>query len=48
MTKDNKINFDLSALTLEELIEAYENIDIFLDILEGSKLEIEEKGKEDE
>lgn len=48
VTDDNKINFDLSTLTLEELIEVYENIEIFLDYLEESKIETEEKGKEDE
>ena len=47
MTEENKINFDLSTLTLEELVEVYENIEIFLDYLEESKIE-EEKGKEDE
>ena len=44
----NKVNFDLSTLTLEELIEVYENIQVFLDYLEESKIEIEEKGKKDE
>lgn len=48
MTEENKINFDLSTLTLEELVEVYENIEIFLDFLEESKLETEEKGKDDE
>lgn len=46
MKDEDKINFDLSTLTLEELIEAYENIEIFLDYLEESK--IEEKEKKDE
>ena len=46
--EENKVNFDLSTLTLEELIEVYDNIKIFLDYLEESKIEIEEKGKEDE
>ena len=32
----------------KELVEVYENIDIFLDFLEESKIETEEKGKEDE
>ena len=48
VTEENKINFDLSTLTLEELVEVYENIEIFLDFLEESKLETEEKGKDDE
>ena len=46
--EDKKINFDLSALTLEELIQVYEDINVFLDYLEESKIEIEEKDKEDE
>ena len=46
--EENKVNFDLSTLTLEELIEVYDNIKIFLDYLEESKIEMEEKGKEDE
>lgn len=44
----SKIDFDLSTLTLEELIEVYENIDEFLVFLEESKLEIEEKEESDE
>ena len=48
VTEENKINFDLSTLTLEELVEVYDNIKIFIDYLEESKIEIEEKGKEDE
>ena len=48
MTEENKKNFDLSTLTLEELIEVYENIEIFLDFLEESKIETEENGKENE
>ena len=43
VTEENKINFDLSTLTLEELVEVYDNIEIFLDYLEESKLETEEK-----
>ena len=46
--EENKVNFDLSTLTLEELVEVYENIKIFIDYLEESKIEIEEKGKKDE
>ena len=46
--EENKVNFDLSTLTLEELVEVYDNIKIFIDYLEESKIEIEEKGKEDE
>ena len=46
--EENKVNFDLSTLTLEELIEVYENINVFLDYLEESKLEIEEKEQEED
>lgn len=49
MTKEkSKIDFDLSTLTLEELIEVYENIEEFLVFLDESKLETEEKVEEDE
>ena len=46
--KESKVNFDLSELTLEELIEVYDNINIFIDYLEESKIEIDEKENEDE
>ena len=41
--KDNKYNFDLSNLSLKELIEVYENITNFLDYLDTHKIEIETK-----
>ena len=41
--KENKYNFDLSSLSLKELIEVYENITNFLDYLENHKIEIESK-----
>ena len=42
MVKENsKIDFDLSTLTLEELIEVYEKIDEFIEFLDESKIEIE-------
>lgn len=45
MTKENsKVDFDLSALSLEELVEVYEKIEDFLVYLEETKVEIEEKG----
>ena len=47
-TEEKKVNFDLSTLTLEELIQVYEDINVFLDYLEESKIEIDEKGKEDD
>ena len=49
MVKENsKIDFDLSTLTLEELIEVYEKIDEFIEFLDESKIEIEVKGSNDE
>jgi len=45
---ENKVDFDLSVLSLQELIEVYENITDFLQFLDGSKIVIEEKENEDE
>ena len=41
--EDNKFDFDLSALTLEELITVYNDVDDFISFLEGRKVEIEKK-----
>lgn len=46
--KEEKVNFDLSLLSLNELIEAYNNIDEFLSFLNDSKLEEKEEEEEDE
>ena len=46
--EETKVNFDLSTLTLEELIEVYEDINVFIDYLEETKIETEEKGKEED
>ena len=47
--KEEKINFDLSVLSLTELIETYNDIEEFLAFLKDNKIEIEEKeGVEDE
>lgn len=44
MNKDeNKVDFDLSILTLQELIEVYQNITDFLQYLENSKIVLEDK-----
>lgn len=43
-----KVDFDLSKLTLQELIEVYDNIKEFLMFLEENKIELEEKGEENE
>lgn len=46
--EDEKVNFDLSTLSLEELIEVYSKIGDFLEYLDESKLVIEEKEKEED
>ena len=46
--EETKENFDLSTLTLEELIEVNEDINVFIDYLEETKIETEEKGKEED
>ena len=45
--KEEKVDFDLSVLSLNELIEAYNVIEEFLGFLNDSKIEIDEK-EEDE
>lgn len=48
MEKNNdKVDFDLSALTLQELIKVYGEIDEFLKTLNDSKIVIEEEKEED-
>ncbi|HHU55001.1 MAG TPA: hypothetical protein GXZ63_04205 [Mollicutes bacterium] len=44
--EENKVNFDLSTLNLDELIKVYENITDFLEFLEETKIEQEEKVEE--
>lgn len=41
--KEEKVDFDLSVLNLQELIDAYNNIDEFLTFLKDNKVEVEEK-----
>ena len=41
--ENNKVDFDLSVLSLEELIKVYENVDNFLKYLKDKKIIIEEK-----
>ncbi|HHT38283.1 MAG TPA: hypothetical protein GXZ95_02570 [Mollicutes bacterium] len=43
---DKKVNFDLSTLTLSELIEVYEDITDFLKFLDEKKIVVEEKVEE--
>lgn len=45
--KEEKVNFDLSVLSLNELIDAYNNINEFLSFLNDSKVE-EKEDEEDE
>lgn len=46
--KEEKVDFDLSVLSLRELIEAYNNIEDFLAFLNDSKIDIEEKEDDDD
>ena len=45
--EDNKVDFDLSKLTLEELIKVYEEITSFIAYTEETKI-VEEEETEDE
>lgn len=42
--EESKTNFDLSALSLEELLKVHENITSFLKFLEEKKVKTVEKG----
>ena len=44
---NEKVDFDLSLLSLEELIEVFNDIDSFIQYLNDNKIEAE-KEKEDE
>lgn len=46
--KEEKVNFDLSVLSLQELIETYNNIDEFLTFLNDSKIEVDEKDEDED
>ena len=44
MNFDNeKVEFDLSTLNLQELVEVYKNITDFLDFLQENKITLEKK-----
>ena len=45
---DNKVDFDLSTLSLQELIKVYEDMNEFMEFLESSKIEEEKVEDEDE
>lgn len=40
--EEKKVDFDLSSLSLQELIEVYEEITNFINFLNNTKIEIEE------
>jgi hypothetical protein len=44
--EENKVNFDISTLSLSELIKVYEDITNFLQFLEDKKIVQEEKVEE--
>lgn len=44
--EENKVDFDLSVLKLEELIKVYDDIDNFIKYLNDKKIIIEEKVKD--
>ena len=44
--EENKVDFDLSVLKLEELIKVYEDVDNFIKLLKNKKIIIEEKVKD--
>jgi len=46
MNEENKVNFDLSVLSLEELIKVYTKINEFLLFLETTKKVYEEKAED--
>lgn len=48
MEEEKKVNFDMSALNLKELIQVYDNIDTFTHFLEESKIVKEESEDTDE
>lgn len=47
MKREEKVDFDLSALTLKELIEVYQNITDFSQFLVESKIELEEENEDE-
>lgn len=44
--KEKKVEFDLSALSLKELIEVYQAVEDFLQYLEERKLKLKEMEKD--
>jgi len=44
--EENKVDFDLSVLKLEELIKVYNEVDNFIKYLKDKKIDIEVKVKD--
>ena len=44
--EENKVDFDLSVLSFEELIKVYDDVNNFIKYLDNKKIIIEEKEKE--
>ena len=42
---NEKVDFDLSLLSLEELIEVFNDIDTFIHFLNDTKIEVEKEDK---
>jgi hypothetical protein len=45
---NDKVDFDLSQLSLEDLVEVYNKIEGFIEELKSSKIGTEEKGDSNE
>ena len=45
---DKKVEFDMSLLSLSDLVKLYEEINEFISYLEEKKIVLEEESKEDE
>ncbi len=45
--EENKFDFDLSVLTLEELITVYNDVDDFISFLDSKKVEVEKKDEDE-
>lgn len=46
--EEEKVGFDLSTLSLQELINVYKNINDFIQYLDDNKIIVEEKENEDD
>lgn len=46
--KEEKVGFDLSNLSLQELIEVYNNIEEFMQYLDENKIEVDDEKDDDD